>query len=245
MGLGAAVVGAAGIGAVGSIAGGIMNSNASKAASQQQYSADMAALGQERSMFNQAKSALSPYYTAGDGATSTLSNLLGTGKGGSSTIMSTLQNLPGFQFQSQYGTLSAENALAAQGLGGSTGPLASAISSYNNGLAQTNYSNYVNQLQGFASMGAGAAGALAGDAINAGNTMGQTTTSAGNALASGTLGSANALSGGLMGAAGSVGSSLLMGSMINNGGLYGSGGAYNPTAAQDAVQNYNEYGYAP
>src|ERR1700676_4292480 len=99
--------------------------------------------------------------------------------------------------------MAATNALAAKS-GASAGPLAAAISQFNNGLAQNTWGKTVDALQGYAGMGANAAGqfgtAALGGAITAGNSQAGTLTNTGNALASGTLGSANALAGGLTGA---------------------------------------------
>jgi hypothetical protein len=147
----------------------------------------------------------------------------------------TLSQLPGFQFQSQYGTMATTNALAARGLGGSTGPLAQGISQYNQGLAGTSFSNLVSQLQAYANTGAGAAGSLGTAASYAGsnvgsltantnNTIGTTSTNLGNAEAAGTLGSANALAGGLTGATSSASNALLLSKLLpqTSGGVYGS-----------------------
>jgi hypothetical protein len=138
----------------------------------------------------------------------------------------TLSQLPGFQFQSQYGTMATTNALAARGLGGSTGPLAMGISNYNQGLAGTSFSSLVNALQAYGNMGTSAAGSLASAAGTAGsnvgnltantnNTIGTTETNLGNASAAGILGSANALSSGLTGAASSTTNALLLSKLLN------------------------------
>lgn len=216
MPIGAAIGG--GLGAIGSIGSAFIGSNASSRASNQQAQAQMQALQLQSQMFAAANNALSPYYTAGQHALPTLEHLLTP-----STSADTLRSLPGFQFQSQWGNLQATNALAAQGLGGSTGPLATAISNYNEGLAGTYWQNAVGGLENFANMGAGSANALAGTAVNSGNAMAGLLTGAGNALASGTLGSANAISGGLGGATGSISNALLLSGLMNRGGggIYG------------------------
>lgn len=234
-------IGAA-IGAAGSLASAGIGAIASGKASSQQVAAQQNALATQQSMFNSgldfqkstfgtAKDALNPFISAGSGVLSTLQNLITPG-----AAASTLSTLPGFQFQSQYGTQAATNALAARGLGGSTGPLARGISDYNQGLAGTYYNNSVNALQGFANMGSGAAGTLAGAAGQAGsnvggltasgaNAIGNTLTGIGNAQAAGTLGTANALAGGLTGGANSATNALLLSRLTGGGsgasGLYG------------------------
>lgn len=207
----------AGLGsAIGGIGSALIGSGAAGQASQQQQQAQMMALMLQEQRYEQASAALKPYMDAGTGALPTLSNLLTPGYSADQ-----LKQMPGFKFQSDWGNLSATNALAAQGLGGSKGPLASAISQFNNGLAGTYWQNSVNALQNFSNMGASATGAFANMATNNGNAMASTLGNIGNAQASGTLGSANALAGGLSSAMNGIGGAAMM-SGLGSGGLYGS-----------------------
>jgi hypothetical protein len=169
-------------------------------------------------MFGVATNALNPYINAGQSVLPTLQALENPG-----TSAKTLSTLPGFQFQSQYGNLQATNQLAAEGLGGSAGPVGKALSDYNQGLAGTYYQNYTNSLQNYANMGESAGGALAGQATAAGSNIASSTQAQGNALAAGTLGSGNALSGGLTGAAGAATNALLLSKLFgsSSSGLYG------------------------
>lgn len=235
---------AGGLGAAGSIGSALIGSSAADKASQQQADAQRQALAQQQSLYNQglgqqsnyfqtAQNTLNPFISAGKSVLPTLQSLLTPG-----TSADTLSQMPGFQFQAQYGTKAATNALAARGQGSSAGPLATAISQYNNGLAGTTWQNTVNALQGYANMGTGAAGSLAGIAgsagnadlgggIQAGNSQAGTLGNIGTAQASGTLGSANALAGGLTGAASSGSNALLINSLLNRnggGGIYGGAG---------------------
>jgi hypothetical protein len=214
---------AGGIGAAGSVGSALIGANASKTASQQQVALQQQALAQQKQMFGVAQGALQPYATAGQSVLPTLQGLITPGSNQNALLSQT----PGFQFASQYGTMAATNALSAKS-GASAGPLAAAISQYNNGLAQNTWGNTVNALQGYAGMGASAGGALAGDAIGSGNAMAGTLTNTGNALASGTLGSASALSGGVTGASGSAQNALLYSQLFGNGGA--GGGLYTPSA---------------
>lgn len=213
---------AGGIGAVGSIGGALIGANASGKASQQQAEMQKQALAQQMAMFNTGKAALDPFISGGASVLPTLQGLLTPG-----TSYDTLSKMPGFAFASQYGSKAATNALAARGQGMSAGPLATAISQYNNGLAQNTWQNTVNALQGYANMGANAGGNLLGGSISSGNAMAGTMGNIGNALASGTLGTANALSGGLTGAAGSGTNALLYQQLFkNSGGGDGAAGMY-------------------
>ncbi len=240
MGMTALIAG--GIGAAGSIGSALIGSNASQNASSQQVQAQMAALAQQKALFNQglgvqsgyvgqAQSTLNPFISAGQGAAGTLSNLLTPGQSASA-----LAQMPGFNFASQYGTMAATNSLAARGQGASAGPLATAVSQYNNGLASQQYFNTVGSLQNLTNTGANAATSLSGIFGNAGNAalgastqqaglQGNTLGNIGNAQAAGTLGSANALSGGLTGTSNALSNAALYNALGNQLGG-GSGGLY-------------------
>jgi hypothetical protein len=232
----------------------LIGSSAASSASQAQAAAQQNALNSQNTNFNNAldfqksafgtaQTALNPFINSGSSVLPTLQSLLTPGP----SQTATLSQLPGFQFQSQYGTMATTNALAARGLGGSTGPLAMGISNYNQGLAGTSFSGLVNALQAYGNMGTSAAGSLASAAGTAGgnvgnltantnNTIGTTETNLGNATASGILGSANALSTGLTGAAGSSTNALLLskllgGSTSTGAGAGSGGGVYGPIDA--------------
>lgn len=203
---------AGGLSAGASIFSAKTQADAAKTASNQQAQAQALALGQQKQMFGTAQTALNPFIDSGSGMLPTLSGLLTPG----ASQTDILKTLPGFQFQSEWGTRAATNALAARGLGGSTGPVAKAVSDYNSGLAGTSFGTLVNALQGYANMGTSAAGALAGDAITSGNNQATTQGAIGTAQAAGTLGSANALAGGVTGAANSAGNALLLSKLLPN-----------------------------
>ena len=218
------LVAGAAIGGAASLGGAMLQSNAASQASDKQSQAAGNALSLQKDMFGQAKDALSPGYSGLQGNEDTLNALLTPG-----TSADALSKMPGFQFQSDWGTKAAQNTLAAQGLGGSTGPLAKAVSDYNNGLAGTYYQNTTNALQNKINSGVQAGSALAGNATNTGIAMGNTQQNIGNAQASGILGSANALSGGLSGAGNGIGNAMFLSSILGQknadynpaGGLYG------------------------
>jgi hypothetical protein len=207
----AAAIGVAGIG------GGLLQAGAAQKASGQQQQAAQEALMMQQGMFNQANNALAPYYGAGAQVLPTLQGLLTPG----ASQTKTLEQLPGFQFQSQWGDLASTNQLAAQGLGGSGGPLGTALSNYNQGLAGTSFGTLTGMLQNYANMGEGAASSLGGVAANFSGQMGQAIQNYGNAGAAGSLGQANALSGGL----GSLGLAGLLAAKGGGGnglsGIYG------------------------
>jgi hypothetical protein len=152
------------------------------------------ALDYTKGTFDTAKGALNPYVQSGTSVLPKLQSLLTPGP----SQTDVLSKLPGFQFQSQYGTMATTNALAARGLGGSTGPLARGISDYNQGLAGTSFQSLVNALQSYGNMGLGAATSLAGSAGNAGSTFGNIT-SGGNAAVANLTGNVNNAVGSLTG----------------------------------------------
>jgi len=227
MGITALIAG--GLSAVGSVASSVIGSNAAQNASAQQVAQQQRALDQQRQMFGVAQGALNPFITAGTNLLPTYEGLLTPGPNQNAL----LQQTPGFQFASQYGTKSATNALAARGQGASAGPLATAVSQFNNGLAQDTWQKTINALYGGVGIGANAAGSLAGNAINSGNSIAGTFGNIGTAQAAGTLGSANALSGGISGVTGSITNAALYNRLFGSGsggggGIYGdfSGPAY-------------------
>lgn len=224
---GPALLGAAGIGAAGAVGSSLISSSAASKASQQQVAEQQQALTQQQQLYNQglgtATNALQPFVSAGQSVLPTLQGLITPGANQNALLSQT----PGFQFASQYGTMAATNALAAK-TGPSAGPLATAISQYNQGLASGQFQNIVGDLQGFAGLGENAAGTLGtaalGGAVNEGNAQAGTLGNIGNAQAAGTLGSAAALSGGITGATGSASNALLLNQLLGNG----SGGLYTP-----------------
>ncbi len=240
MGLGAAI----GVGAAASLGGAALQASAASKAADEQAQTALQGQQLQAQMFNTAQTQLQPFINAGAGEgltqlqsqvgqggaldsflspTGTLSRLVNPG-----TAMSTLKSLPGFQFQSKWGNLQAQNALSAQGLGGSAGPVGKALSDYNQGLASTYYQNavqnqlgyggalqnYAGSLQNFVNTGANSASALAGSAISSGNSQAQSLQAAGNAQASGTLGSANAISGGLNSAGSAISQYALLSKLL-------------------------------
>jgi len=168
-----------------------------------------------------------------------LGNLLGlNGPTGTQSALTQLQTTPGYQFQLGQGQ-NAINASAAQNGTLNSGNLLTALSNYNQGLAQNTYQNAVSNLSPLASLANSSAGGMAG--VLGGEASGLTGNNnqlaqlldnmwsgIGNAQAGGQLAQANlaqSLGGGILG----LGSSLLgslggfggIGSSL--GGLFGGG----------------------
>jgi len=221
---GGASLGAAGLGLFGSLS-----------ASNTQASALKSALAQQQQMFGTAQNALSPYVTTGQNLAPTLQSLLTPGPNQNAT----LSQLPGFQFANTYGQIAAQNQGSTLGLGGNT--LATGAQ-YATGLAQQNFSQYINPLLQTYQTGSGAAGSLAGAAQGFSGQMGSTLGSIGGAQAAGTLGATNALAGGLTGGANSFGTYSLFNSILGNNsanGVYGNGVGMGGNSPNLGYANYN------
>lgn len=182
--------------------------------SSQQAGAAQGGQNVELQMFNQLQGLLKPYVTAGGSALPSLQALLGLGPNGSAGIQSTLENLPGFQFDLNQGLKSTQNGFGARGLGVS-GAAMKGADQYATGLASNNYSSFLGQLQNLAGMGESAAAGTGTAGQNAGGIIAQLMQQGATATAAGTTGAANSLGqGGLL-------YSLLNGQQNTTGNLSG------------------------
>lgn len=209
------------------VLGAVTTSVASSNAAHVQESAAAQASKTQQGFFDTANSALQPYYQGGQGAYSTLNNLLGVGGTGNPTQMQdTLNNLPGYQFTLNQGLKSTQNGYAARGLSDSGGALKGAAT-YATGLANSQYGNYVNQLQNSATTGANAAGALAQTSTQTGSNIGNNIIGAGNAAAAASNATGASVNSGLN----NISSYYTLNSLLQNNGIGGSG---NSTIYQNA-----------
>ena len=233
MPLAAAITGT--LGAAGAIGSSMIQSSAASKASQAQVAMQQQALAQQQALYSQglgtAKDALNPFIQGGQSVLPTLQGLITPGPNQTALLSQT----PGFQFRSEYGTMAATNALASRGLGASAGPLATAVSQYNQGLAQDTWQSVVQALQGYAGMGEQAGATLGSAALNGsiqqGQNVGNTLTGIGQSQAQGILGSANALASGVGGITNSLSTAALLSGAGGGGGLYGNIGGMPATGA--------------
>lgn len=211
---------AAGIGAVGSIAGGIIGAGAASKASQQQ-----AAEFQQAANFNQnamqgVQNNEQPYINAGKGAQGQLNNLLGIGApdpsqnqsaGGYGSLNSPFtaqtfqQYSPAYQFQLQQGGTGVLNQDSSS-QGAESGAAMKDLVSFNQGLANTSFNNAFqqyqtqqnntfNRLNSIATQGQSAGSNSTLGASQFGANVAGALGGVGNAKASGTIGAANAITG--------------------------------------------------
>lgn len=238
MGLGAAVLGAAAIGGVSSLASGMIGADAAQQASDQQVAQDQKALATQVAGTNAALGVQAPFVDVGTGAAHDLANLYGisyaaqpSGTTGPSGIVTPANsnagnsspggqavqqaadtkflNSPNYNFAFTQGLSALDRSAAAGGTLRSGGQV-EAAQSFGQGLASQQFGNYVSQLQGLANLGSGAANSTSNAAISGSNSAANTQEGIGTAQASGTVGSANALGAGLNGVGSAATTSLLL-----------------------------------
>lgn len=196
---------------------------ATSAAGTQAKAANNATAAQE-AMFNQTQANVAPYIATGDVANQQLQNLLApttaTGSAGDPNAVggttpnaaeTALQNTPGYQFTQQQGNQAVTNSLAAQGLGGASGPLGKGLARFVTGLADQTYNSQVANYQNATNTGAQAALGQGNIAAQTGSNVANTITGAGNASAAGTIGSTNAITGALQSATSGLLTNRLLG----------------------------------
>jgi len=146
---------------IGSIIGGItgaigagQQASAEKYAAQLQYQAEQTALAQQQSQFAQNQQNISPFVQAGQGATTSLANLMSVPGQGLLTpwtqqfeapTLAQAEQQPGYQFTLQEGLKAMQNSAAARG-GLLSGATQKALQGYGQQAATTNYQNVYNNL---------------------------------------------------------------------------------------------------
>ena len=208
------------------IGAGVIGAAGSAIAGSEQASGQEQAAATQAGMFNTINSQEQPFIKAGQGASASLSELLGTspttganGTAGGTGLpggyltqqfnptQSQLEQYPGYQFQLNTGAQSVENA-SAPGSGAMSGAALKGLMSFNQGTAASNYQNYFNQFQtqqnnifnrlsGIASLGQNAAGNLGNNGAQLGTGIAQAQAGAAASTAGGIVGATNSLSGGI------------------------------------------------
>lgn len=225
-----------GLSALGSIASGIVGSDAASQAAQEQAQAYSQAQQFQQNVYNQTEQNLSPYVSTGTNALYSLANLLGlsggsSGQGsGATAAYQAFTDTPYYQFPLQQGEQSLDQSAAARGLTLSGGQM-NALQNYAENYAGQQYGNYMSSLSGLANLGSSAASSLGSQGNSAASTLLNALSGQGNALAAGTTSSNSALMSGLSKAlatlAGSSTSSGALGNLYgaSNGGSYDFSGA--------------------
>jgi len=159
-----AIGGAALIGGATTIASGNKAANATKDASAAQ-------IAEARRQYDQTRADYAPYREVGYGALGKLASMYGVN--GATPSDGGFTASPGYQFRLSEGIKAAERSAAARGALASGGTM-KAIQRYGEGLAASEYDNYVSRLAQLAGIGQSATGSTS----SAGQTASQTITNA-------------------------------------------------------------------
>lgn len=236
------------LGGIGSIFGGLFGGNAASQASQQYIQALQQAQQSLTTSENKGLANYQPYLAAGQQATGTLSQMLGTpGQGLLQPWSQTFQaptaaqaaQTPGYQFQLQQGENALQNSAAARG-GLLSGRTLGDMNTYAQGLASSNYqntfnnaltqyqsayntfqnnqANTYNRLMGVSGEGLNAAQGAGSLISGIGGDIASLYGQQGAARAAGTMGQANAYSSIFPGIANSIENYQLMGKLGQMGG---------------------------
>lgn len=217
----------------GVVAGAAIGAIGSSMAAGTQADAQKQAAATQQGMFNTINSQEQPFMNAGYGATTRLSDLLGTSGNtgaagyGSLTSQFTPQDFlnnqdPGYQFQLQTGAQALRNA-DTPGVGALSGPALKDLMSFNQGMASTGYQNAFNRFTTQQNNIFGRLSAIAGMGQNAASNTGTAGTQLGTGIAQAQAAAGGSLAGGIVGATNSLGSSIPLAYMMANQGG-GSGG---------------------
>lgn len=230
MGIGAA----AAVGAVSSLAGSYLTSQASTNAARTAAGAQIQAAGLQAQEHQQTVDLLNPFVSYGQKASYNLQNL----QGNPDAQMAALEQSPGYQFALDQGLKSTQSGYAARGLGTSGAALKGAAQ-YATGLAQQTYQqNVLGPLQFQASLGENA-GALVGNANQSyASAAGGNIGAAGQYTGAGQAAQGQALGQGLAGLSSNAQLySLINGLQGNSGGIGGGGSSFGSVGAGNAVSN--------
>ncbi len=190
----AAILGAAAIGGIGSVAAGAMQANAASQASRTQADAADKALALQTRQYEEGVKRQQPWIDAGRTALDAYMGELGLSQGAKDgTFKSGFKETPGYQFQVQQGEQGVLNNLSALGMRGS-GAGMKALTRFRQGLADQTYNNYLDRLSGASVGGQTAVGNQNVLGQNYANNAGQTIQDSAAARASGYVGGANAWS---------------------------------------------------
>lgn len=184
------------------VAGALISAHGANQAADTQAAAANNASQTQMSMYNQTRSDLSGYNTAGMGAVSQLANLFGLpGMGGSgggapnaAAATSALTQFPGYQFGLNQGTQALDRSAASRGLLLSGAQLKD-TQQFGQGYAMEQaWQPYVSELNQVAGLGESAGAQVGSDGTTAAGRIGASQIAAGEAGASGQVSNANVFS---------------------------------------------------
>ena len=237
----ALAIGGAGLMAGGMGVQGYFANKSAKKAAKAQANAMQAYLAEMRQSRNNALSYQQPYEQAGRQGLNLLTQYL---TGDPTSVMSRLENTPGYQFRLQQGQSSIQNLLASRG-GLKSGAAMKALEQFAQGTASQEFGNQVGYLQGLAGIGQNAATTMSNAELFAGSNMASASQQGilgqGMAMANRDAQMGNIIGGGM----GQIGGSLLGFGLSNvnpNKAMPPSGGGqYNQRAFMNAGQSSMGY----
>lgn len=219
----------------GVLAGAVVGAVGSVVAGGEQASGQKAAANTQQNMFNTITQQEQPFLQGGYGAETTLNQLLGTssatGANGTATgtnlpggylnstfnpSMSDLENYPGYQFALQQGGQATTNA-QTPGSGALSGSALKSLTSFNQGLASTQYQNAFNNYQTQQTNIFNRLNSIAGLGQNAAGNLGNAGTTLGSGIAQAQAAAAGSTASGISGATNNIGSGLTLAALTQQG----------------------------
>lgn len=193
---------AAGLIAAGTVGGALISSGAEGKATEAIVASEERATAEQRRQFDITREDLAPWLTTGKEALGQYAGLLGVGGDGPDTeaMYEGLRKYPGYQFALEEGVGAIEKSSAARGLTQS-GQTMKDLTAYGQGLATTNFENYMSRLQGLSGGGQQAGVQIGGFGQNMANQAGLSARRAGEARATGYQNKASVWGGALEGLA--------------------------------------------
>lgn len=244
--VGTAIVGGAAL--VGSVAGAVISSDASRSAANKQSDAAQTSTNTQLKMYEEGRADTAPWRTAGANALTTLQQKINAGPGD-------YTRSPGYTFRLKQGEQALENLASARGMSKS-GATAKALTQFNQDYATNDYqnflANYYNSLtpyQSLAQVGQTTASQNAVLGNQVGANIGTNQLLAGQAQAGNSINQANIATG----AINSGMNNYLMWKYLNGGGSSGGGvtpdlaegPAYNNAASNISANEYTPISYDP
>lgn len=145
----------------------------------------------------QARADLAPWRAAGEAALDETSALMGlSGEEAQTDAYGRFETSPDYQFRFDEGVNAIDASASARGglFSGNTGR---ALAEYGQGLASTEYGNYINRLFSLSGAGQNAAAGQGVASMQTANNQGQSLMAAGQAKAAGAIGVGNAITSGI------------------------------------------------
>lgn len=188
------------IGAAAAVGAGTSIISGNKAANAQQKAAQLQ-IDESRRQSDQSRADEAPWRQLGEGALGKLAGMYGlspqlSGPGAAQQPYGGYQQSPGYQWQLDQGVQAAQRSASARGQLGSGGTL-KAITRYASGLADSDYQQYVGQLNTLAGFGQNATAGTVQAGQNASNNINNAYGNMGNAQASSYANTGSAINSGI------------------------------------------------